>query len=218
MKAKYLLACGVIGPPLFIIAFLIEGATRADYNPLRHPVSSLSIGELGWMQQGNFFVTGLLIVLFSIGLRKALQPYKGATHIMLLLVGIGLIGAGFFTTDPIGGYPVNTPLLASNQTAHGILHSLFSMFVFICLPIACFKLRKKFLTSGEKGWAKYSLFTCIAMPAFFILAAIGFKQVNGFADIAGLLQRICIIIGWTWMMLLALHLRKKYKNALTPGL
>src|SRR5262245_18564948 len=59
---KRLLACGIIGPLFFIIAFLIEGATRADYNPFRHPVSSLSIGELGWMQAANFIISGSLIL------------------------------------------------------------------------------------------------------------------------------------------------------------
>jgi hypothetical protein len=57
---KVLLACGVIGPVLFIILFLIEGATRADYSPLRQPVSSLSIG-------GKFtqYLTGLPCLVFS---------------------------------------------------------------------------------------------------------------------------------------------------------
>ena len=42
-----LLVCGAIAGPLFVVAFLIEGATRADYNPLRHPVSSLALGDDG---------------------------------------------------------------------------------------------------------------------------------------------------------------------------
>jgi hypothetical protein len=57
---RLLLACGAFGPLLFIVVFLIEGATRADYSALRQPISSLSIGELGWMQRMNFLITGLL--------------------------------------------------------------------------------------------------------------------------------------------------------------
>jgi hypothetical protein len=33
---RVLLACGVIGPLLFIIMFLIEGATRPGYSAWRH--------------------------------------------------------------------------------------------------------------------------------------------------------------------------------------
>jgi hypothetical protein len=69
VKTKALLACGVIGAPLFVGAFLIEGATRADYDPLRHPVSSLALGESGWMQVANFIVAGLLMLAFACGLR-----------------------------------------------------------------------------------------------------------------------------------------------------
>ena len=31
MKTKTLLVCGVIGGPLFVVALLVEGATRANY-------------------------------------------------------------------------------------------------------------------------------------------------------------------------------------------
>lgn len=45
MKTKTLLACGAIGGPL-VVALGLEDATRADYDPLRHPVSSLWSGAL----------------------------------------------------------------------------------------------------------------------------------------------------------------------------
>ncbi len=79
MKTKTLLACGVIGGPLFVVMFFIEGATRADYDPLRHPVSSLALGDRGWTQSANFLVTGFLMLAFAIGLRRAFRPLGGST-------------------------------------------------------------------------------------------------------------------------------------------
>ena len=79
MKTTTLLACGAVAGPLFIVAFLIEGATRADYSPLRHPVSSLALGDAGWMQVVNFIVTGLLMLAYAVGLRRALRPGPGST-------------------------------------------------------------------------------------------------------------------------------------------
>jgi hypothetical membrane protein len=70
---RLLLACGALGPMIFIVVFLIAGATRSDYSPLRHPISSLSIGELGWVQIADFVVTGSLLVAFAAGLRRILQ-------------------------------------------------------------------------------------------------------------------------------------------------
>ena len=109
-RTRLLLACGAVGPPLFIVAFLVEGATRAGYSPLRHPVSSLSIGDYGWTQRLNFVVTGLLIIAFALGLRPALRRYGAGIWAPLLvgLVGLGLIGAGVFVADPLSGYPPGT--------------------------------------------------------------------------------------------------------------
>jgi hypothetical protein len=43
------------------------------------------------------------------------------------------------------------------------------------------------------------------MPAAFVLTAIGFSQAPGFVSIAGILQRLTIIIGMTWLTLVACH-------------
>jgi hypothetical protein len=48
-----LLRRGASTGPLFVTVFLIEGARRADYTPIRHPVSSLSLGRQGWVQVAN---------------------------------------------------------------------------------------------------------------------------------------------------------------------
>src|SRR5436189_4746547 len=75
---KSLLACGVIGPLLFIIVFLIEGDTRAGYSAWRHAVSQLSLGDQGWMNSINIFVCGLFLLYFAFGLRLALRSGKGS--------------------------------------------------------------------------------------------------------------------------------------------
>jgi hypothetical protein len=51
-----LLRCGQAAGPVFVVAFLLEGARREDYLPLRHPVSSLALGPRGWVQTANFTV------------------------------------------------------------------------------------------------------------------------------------------------------------------
>src|SRR5919107_4145856 len=87
MMMKALLACGAIAGPLFVIAFLFEGATRANYDSLRHPVSSLALGDYGWVQSASFVVAGLLTLAFFVGLRRALEQGKGSTW-GPLLVGV----------------------------------------------------------------------------------------------------------------------------------
>ena len=210
IKTKTLLLCGTIACPLFIIVVLLEGAIRPDYSLLLYPLSSLSIGDTGWTQISNFVFTGILLVAFSFGLKQVCNhnKIKFRGPLLIRLVGIGLIGAGIFVTDPIFGYPHDKPLLLRQFTFHGHLHDGFSMCVFICLPWACFAFRKYFIAKEKKLWANYSAITAYAMITTFIIASLGFKQLSGFVNYGGLFQRFCIAIGSTWIMLLSLHLLK----------
>jgi hypothetical protein len=112
---RALLVGGVIAGPVFTLAWLIEGATRAAYSPVRHPVSSLAFGAYGWTQVANFIVASTLSVGLAVGLWRALRPRGGSTWGPLLVsgYGIGLIGAGVFLTDPVSGYPPGTRGLPS---------------------------------------------------------------------------------------------------------
>lgn len=205
---RLLLACGAIAPPLFIAVFLLAGATRADYNPLRHPVSSLSMGDLGWLQSASFILTGSLLLAFAVGLRLAPRWPGGSLWGPLLvgMVGLGLIGAGVFINDPLNGYPTGTPPVPAERTLHGRLHDLFGIPVFLGLPIACLVFGRLFGRLGRPRWAAYSVLSGIAMLTAFVLAGMGFSQVAGFADLAGLFQRISLAFGLGWAALLAVHM------------
>jgi hypothetical protein len=207
MTTKRLIACGVISGPLFVAAFLIEGATRADYDPLRHPISSLAIGDWGWTQRANFLVAGLLMLAFATGLRRLLRPPGGST-LGPLLVGayaVGLLGAGVFVADPMNGYPPGTPSVRVHYSTHGVLHELFSTLVFLGLPAACFVFGRRFAMRGERGWAIYSAATGLIFVGAFVLSSAGLAQVGGLANLAGLFQRGAIVTGFGWLGLLAVR-------------
>ena len=55
-STEFLLLCGVIGPLLFIVVLLIEGATRPGYSALRNYGSDLELSNQGWEQSANFIV------------------------------------------------------------------------------------------------------------------------------------------------------------------
>jgi hypothetical protein len=209
VKTKTLLVCGAIAGPLFTIAWLVEGATRADYNVLRHPVSSLALGEYGWTQVANFIVAGLLTLAFAVGLWRAPRPRGGSTWGPLLIgaYAIGLLGAGIFVTDPVSGYPPGTPdQLIEYSSVQAALHDLFSVPTFVGLPIACFVFARRFTLWGERGWAIYSAVTGVVFLVGFVLASAGFAQAEGLVDFGGLFQRITITVGWLWLTLLAVDL------------
>jgi hypothetical membrane protein len=207
VKAKTLLACGVIAGPLFVVVFLVEGATRAYYDPLRHPVSSLAFGDSGWTQRANFLLTGLLLLAFAIGLRRALRPLEGSTWGPLLVgaCAVGLLGAGIFVADPMNGYPPGTPDERLHYSTHGVLHDLFSALVFLELPVACFVFSRWFAARGKRRWTTYSAVTGVVLVSAFILSNAGFGQTGGLVGVAGLFQRVTLIVGFGWLTLLAVR-------------
>jgi hypothetical protein len=210
-KTRLLLLCGTLAGPFFSIVWFIQGLTRSGYDPMKYAISSLSVGELGWIQIANFLITGSLIVAFAFALRKILRGPSGSVWgpILIGLVGVGLIGAGIFVTDPFNGYPAGTPLLPTERTTHGILHDLFGVPVFLGLPIAGFVFGWLFARRGENNWAWYSRLSGFGMFAVFFVARLGFRMLDtnpALAENFGLLQRITLTIGFTWLTLLAVHL------------
>jgi hypothetical membrane protein len=198
-----LLICGVIGPVVFIASFLVQGAVRTDYDPLQHPVSSLSLGAAGWVQMATFWLTGLFVTAYAVGLRRARCGWW--TPLLVASVGIGLFGAGIFATDPVGGYPPGSPVPAT-RTAHGIAHDLFSTPVFVALPAAMLVMARRLVSADDRGWAWYSGISAAVFLACFVLSSLGFNQVM-MAPVGGMWQRLVLVVGLGWLAALALHLR-----------
>ncbi|MFI1443213.1 DUF998 domain-containing protein [Streptomyces fructofermentans] len=200
MGDQTLLACGMAAGPLFTAAYLLEGASRAGYKPIRHPVSSLALGPAGWTQSVNFLSTGLLSLLFAVGLWRA-----GPTHGGALLIGVwavGLLGAGAFRTDPVSGYPVGAPDQLQHPTRIGALHDLFSLIAFLALAAACFV----FAPADSPGWTLYSIASGVLFTTTMALASAAFSQHQRWVDRGGLIQRVSLTIGWTWQTLLAVRI------------
>jgi hypothetical protein len=207
-RPSRLLATGLLVGPLFTAAYLTESISRGrGYSQLRHPVSSLSLGSQGWEQIANFEVCGLLVVLFSIGLLRTLRPGPGALALPLLVAvwGIGLIGAGSFVTDPVGGYPT----AASPVTWHGQLHDLaFSLPGFAALALAMFTATVAFARRRSGWFAMYSALSGLVFMVLFAFATIGFSGIDPWASTPGLWQRLCVSVGWLWLLLLAANQRR----------
>ena len=214
-KRNLLLANGAIGPPLFIAAFLLEGSTRPGYDPRRYPVSSLAIGERGWRQTANFLMVGAALVACSRGMRpERTGDTGGATWEARLLgvAGVGLIGAGLFTTDPVFGYPSDTPLLLQQESLSGRLHDLASLLFFAGVPGACFASSRRAARAGERAWAAYSLLTGLAMLVTFVLAGVGFSQQPRLVRNAGVVQRLSIGTGLVWVAVHAVRLLRASRS------
>jgi hypothetical protein len=200
---RRLLYCGLVAGPVFVLTFLIEGALKGDgYEVLRHPVSSLALGDQGWIQSANFLVGAMLTILFAVGLWRS-RAVARAGAVLIGIWGLALVGAGLFRTDPVSGYPLGTPA-TSEYTTSGALHDGFSLPGFLALAAA-----QVVLARGQgRRWLVYSLLSATAFLVMFLLASAGFSQTEPLIGIAGLLQRLAVIIGWTWLVALAVRVRQ----------
>lgn len=223
---RLLLAAGVVGSVLFVLVLLIEGATRPGYSAWRNFGSELSLSGQGWEQVANFYMCGLLCIAFAFGLRRALRNGKGATWgpILIGVFGLSLISAGIFTTDPALGYPPAVPVhnvAFMRQSLHAIIHGVSGLAAFASLAAACFVLARRF--AGNPGWrglALYSALVGLIVAASFVAAnATSVLDMRGVWPNAptGLIQRIGIIAGWGWIVLLGWRLLVQMRGQVTAG-
>ena len=193
-----MLTCGVVGAVLFVVTFLIDGATRPGYRPLYHPVSALALGSRGWVQTSNFVVTGVLMIAAAAGTREALDVTIGPS--LLALFGVGLVVSGVFTMDPMRGYPPGTapgtPAILSRR--HKV-HDAFGFVVFSSLGAA----EIAFGLALEGGWRIYSFATAALLVVLMIVFGVAWERDR---PRMGLLQRLMVLVGWTWVTLLFLSL------------
>jgi hypothetical membrane protein len=187
----------VVGPTLFVVSFLTQGALRPEYDPLRHPISSLALGgPAGWVQSATFLLTGGLVTAYAWGLRRC--GLGRWLPILVAAVGLGLVGAGIFPADPINGYPPGSPVPAPATTT-GRVHDLSSTPVFIALPAACLVFAARMARAGNRRWARYSRITAAVFLGCFVLSAVGFGGVDPLVATGGLWQRLCIVVGFGWL-------------------
>lgn len=201
---RELLRCGAAAGPVFIAVFLLEGAVREGYRPLRHPVSSLALGPRGWIQAANFTVAGTLFLAGAAGLAGAGDAVGGQPAPALIgAAGAGLIAAAVFTTDPVSGYPPGTPDALTRPSRAGIAHNLAAVPVFLGLPAAALTCGWRCWQAGQRGFGLYSASSGVAMLASTVLAGAGFGQSPRFVSRGGLFQRVSIITGFGWLTALS---------------
>ncbi len=202
-----LVSCGAIGAFLFTVTYVLEGIMRPGYDAGTQPISALSLGPGGWVQQVNFVVFGVLLVLSAVGWYRLLTPGRGAIWFPLFqgIAGLCLIGAGVFSMDPFPGYPPGVTLAPS--TVHGTLHSILAWVVILTLAMSCFAFAQYALNAHWRGWFVYSLMTGMLILIFwgvFLDGASG--TVAGLVPLAGLGERLSAGSHALWMCLLVVTL------------
>ncbi|QXJ26071.1 DUF998 domain-containing protein [Actinomadura graeca] len=199
-RTRAALACGVAAGPLFVLLIAGQYASRAGFDPARHPLSMLSLGEQGWLQTANFLVSGMLVLASAAGLKGVLDRRSpGGTWgpRLVAVYGAGLVWAGLFRTDPAEGYPAGAPDGAAQVSWHGALHNLAPVGIGLALSAACLVFARRFARQGRTAWTAAS----VAAPSFYFLVGFSAFPAEDF--------RLLFIGGaavWLWASALSLKL------------
>jgi hypothetical protein len=206
---RSLLGYGVIAGPIYVGVSLAQALTRDGFDLTRHAWSLLANGDLGWVQVTNFVATGLMIIAFAVGLRRALGPGRGRTWAPRLIgvFGLSMVVAGVLRADPALGFPPGTPDAPASMSWHGAGHFICAGIGFGCLTVACLAVARRFAADGNRGWAWYSRTTGVLFLAgFAAVASGGGSSWSVLSFVAG------VILVMTWISALAVHLYRHPGN------
>jgi hypothetical protein len=170
-KIKLAAYAGIIGPVLLGNVITILTIVERDFMTsigwkLRVPLdwpSGLALGPYGWIMTLTFAVSGILIIIFALGLRLSLPTGRLTTISIWLLAlsGVGMMGLIS---------PTDKTIRTTPKTWHGILHD--SSFVVIGLTLMPAMILLGFVFRKDARWKNLAVYTWItvalAIPTFWI--------------------------------------------------
>ena len=188
---------GILGPGLFggvlIVLTLLEddfmrslGWSPLSLRSTEWP-SGLALGQYGYIMSGAFLVNGVMVVLFGLGLWKALPPTTTprVATVLLILAGVAMMGLAFATDAKIRHSP---------RTFHGRIHdgcfAALGSTLFPAMLILGWVFRQ---SHYWRGLSTYTWVTAaLAIPTF------AFKGASFYLFLGAVL---------TWTVIIALRLR-----------
>ena len=88
-----LLGWGLAAGAVYVTVSLAQALTRPGFDLTRHSWSLLANGSLGWIQVTNLMVSGLMLIAFAVGVRRA-RPDAPRAAGLLGTFGLSLVAAG----------------------------------------------------------------------------------------------------------------------------
>lgn len=189
-------ASGILGAFLFTATLVFLTIVEYDFmlsigwNPLSDPggawPSGHALGPYGWMMNVSFVISGVFLMVFAIGLQRAIRskPAIGAT---LIFVSGAAMTFMAFETDPI--------LREGPRSFHGWVHDIsFAGFAMSLLASMFFLWREFNKDPAWKPHARYTLATGIVAAVCLLLPGVAYY--------------VFIIVLLVWIFVTAVALRR----------
>jgi len=207
-----LLGCGLVAGPFYVAVSVILGSTRGGFDFTRHYWSLLANGDLGWVQMANYVLTGLMVVAFAVGLRRAIHPGLGDLWAPALVgvFGAGQVVAGIFTSDSYGDFPFLPAVDGTDGTSGpGLLHFAALCIGSAAIPAACFALARRFAADGAPGLARFSAATAVVV----LIGLLPFIATFPGNAVNNVRFTIAVVFVLGWIATVAAHLCRSLADA-----
>jgi hypothetical membrane protein len=189
--ARWLALAGVVGPILFVGVFTLAGFLRPGYSPIHQAISDLGVGPNGWLLDGSLVITGLLLIVFTVGFARCMRPvlksgWRWSSAALLTLHGLGLAVAGLFTEAP------------STLAIHWMVGATLAFFG----PVVAFLITGLALRRDPR-WRRWGIGFLVASLATLVLIVVMFWVFTPGTPLAslrlgGLMERVLMIEIEAW--------------------
>ncbi|MBC8077337.1 MAG: DUF998 domain-containing protein [Chloroflexales bacterium] len=197
--SRILLTIGAAGPIVFLGVATLAGLLAPGYDMRTQPISELAVGPNGWLQTANFYIFGLAIIAFALGLFRSLPRGSWVGTGLLIIAGLGIIGSGVFPTD----------LKGAPETDAGGLHNLLFLVLFLALIVSYIFSALSFRKLA--GWRAYTwataLMPLVVFGLLFVYVGFGSDVGDPLYAVSGLIQRLLLAVAFGWMSVTGWRLR-----------
>ncbi len=211
---RLFILAGAVGSMLSLLVIALDGVLRPGYSTIADAISDMGERPYGWVLNKDLIVTGLLIMLFAIGVRGAMSSSIGRSEeigntlgrksvnviaALFVLAGAGIVNDGVFTE-----YKALQLHLLGFYTAV----SAFTL-AFFLVGLRLVRLHDDYLRRQRwYGW--YSLLTGLVV----LLLVIVYVAMPAFAtDFSGLIERLIVGAAFAWQVVTAFELLKPRKRS-----
>ncbi len=180
-----------------VVLWAVASFLRPGYNQLAQKGSELGTGLNSIIMNLNFAITGILIIVFALGLIGHIRDgnWYGIGITLLMVCGVGEAITGAFPCDP--GCPATTGSFSQNVHL-GIAVIFFSSIAIAPLIIGIGLKQDQFW----KNYRTYSIVSGLAGMALFVAFSIA---VFSLLQYVGLLERLFLAVPFLWIELMAIH-------------
>lgn len=204
---RWAAAAGMLAAPFYLTLIITLGAMEPGFS---HRTSLMSMlggvtGVRGFAFNLGVAVTGAMVIAFTIGLQRSLPSRWTAKvgSVLLLIGGLGLIGAGVFHCNQ------DCRNILADPNVVGRLHLISSLFAGMGTGLALFFFWAAMRGSGKwRGFVTPTLVVAVLanVPGIVLWFTI-FANLRLYA-VEGLIQRVGIIVVLIWIFFVAARLKR----------